>query len=107
MLTVLRVLLDGSARPRQPAPARRANCILGKDLRQSVRELIAKCRNVFAGAHGSPQTWEDLRNITQKRVRARKLFTLSAATDRTIHGGSQTNRTRPIPAELRGTPEAV
>jgi hypothetical protein len=43
MLAVFRVLLDGSTCPREAAPARWANCILRENLRQGVRELIAKC----------------------------------------------------------------
>ena len=49
MLAVLRMLLDGCARPCEAATARRANCILGENLRQGVRELIVKCGNVGAG----------------------------------------------------------
>jgi hypothetical protein len=61
MLAVFRVLLDGSACPCEAAPARWTNCILRKNLCQGVRELIAKCRNVIAGAHDLPATW--VRNV--------------------------------------------
>jgi hypothetical protein len=56
MLAVFRVLLNSSTCPCEAATACRANCILRENLRQGVRELVAKCRNVVAGAHGHPQT---------------------------------------------------
>src|SRR6516165_6119387 len=49
MLAIVRVPLHGSACSRKPATARRPNCIFCENLRQGVRELLAKCRKVVTG----------------------------------------------------------
>ena len=42
--------------PRKPATACRSNGILRENLRQCVRELTIKCRNVVAATHDLPPT---------------------------------------------------
>src|SRR5271155_4096675 len=51
VLAVFRMLLDSSACPCKTATPRRANGIFRENLRQRIRELTAKCRNVGAGIH--------------------------------------------------------
>jgi hypothetical protein len=66
VLTILRVLLDGSACPGEAATACRANSVFCEHFRQRVRELLAKCRNV-----GVPvlMRYSDLRHVPNRMIR--------------------------------------
>jgi hypothetical protein len=59
MFIVARVPFDGGMCSRHPATAHGTDSgILGKNFRQSIRELAARCSNsnIVLGAHGSPPT---------------------------------------------------